>query len=423
MDPTTTSSSAAISSSNQTAVEKLNVSLNYSSWSFTMKNLLIVSDLWDVVDQPEEKLTELGEQAFKRLDAKAKARICLNLEKHVFPIVVNAETSSETWENLKKNYADSGLLRKLHLLRSLFNSKLEQHQDMQEYVSKIRGIHQQLLEIGEKSIQDSFIGTIMLTGLPESYNPLVMAFENSGVEVTSDSVSAILLKEDQRRATSTSSAENAAAFHTKPPHCSFCKKFGHVRNECRAKKMKNKKKSVSSTTNYTSDLTLLSCFSTNLPQNSPTDPWLLDSGCSTHMCHSKQPFSEITPHTHYITVANNEKIASEGKDTTSLPEVSDDVPAAPQPQNDLPSEPCESESVDPVDTFIDAEPASPVEAASIPEVATSEPRYPQRERHPPIRQEQRSKRRNGTEDALIEGRNIQIGIVEGSSIKILLAVM
>ncbi|KAI5644689.1 zc3h12a-like ribonuclease NYN domain-containing protein [Phthorimaea operculella] len=443
MDPTTTSSSAATSSSNQlTAVEKLNGSLNYSSWSFTMKNLLIVSDLWDVVDQPEEKLTELGEQAFKRLDAKAKARICLNLEKHVFPIVVNAETSSETWENLKNNYADSGLLRKLHLLRSLFNSKLEQHQDMQEYVSKIRGIHQQLLEIGEKSIQDSFIGTIMLTGLPESYNPLVMAFENSGVEVTSDSVSAILLKEDQRRTTSTSSAENAAAFHTKPPHCSFCKKFGHVRNECRAKKMKNsKKKSVSSNSNYTSDLTLLSCFSTNLPQNSSTDPWLLDSGCSTHMCHSKQPFSEITPRTHYITVANNEKIASEGKetkgyrlidpskpraviiardvvfienkvtatdeqattsqqqptlainpldtdctvDTTSLPEVSDDVSAAPQPQNDLPSEPCESESVDTVDTSIDAEPASPVEEASIPEAATSEPRYPQRERHPPIR--------------------------------------
>ncbi|KAI5644631.1 gag-polypeptide of LTR copia-type domain-containing protein [Phthorimaea operculella] len=165
MDPTTTSSSAATSSSNQlTAVEKLNGSLNYSSWSFTMKNLLIVSDLWDVVDQPEEKLTELGEQAFKRLDAKAKARICLNLEKHVFPIVKNAETSSETWENLKKNYADSGLLRKLHLLRSLFNSKLE-HQNMQEYVSKIRGIHQQLQEIGEKSIQDSFIGTIMLTVL------------------------------------------------------------------------------------------------------------------------------------------------------------------------------------------------------------------------------------------------------------------
>ncbi|KAI5651515.1 gag-polypeptide of LTR copia-type domain-containing protein [Phthorimaea operculella] len=347
MDPATTSSSEATSSSNQTAVEKLNSSLNYSSWSFTMKNLLIVSDLWDVVDQPEEKLTELGEQAFKRLDAKAKARICLNLEKHVFPVVINAETSSETWENLKKNYADSGLLRKLHLLRSLFNSKLEQHQNMQEYVSKIRGIHQQLLEIGEKSIQDSFIGTIMLTGLPESYNPLVMAFENSGVEVTSDSVSAILLKEDQRRATSTSSAENAAAFHTKPPHCSFCKKFGHM---------------------------------SKLQPTLAINP--LDQDCTVGI-NDTQP--EVQSTSNPPQEVQNNVLVHTFSDATSLPEVSDDVSAAPQPQNDLPSEPCESESVDPVDTFIDAEPASPVEAAGIPEAATSEPRYPQRERHPPIR--------------------------------------
>ncbi|KAI5646884.1 gag-polypeptide of LTR copia-type domain-containing protein [Phthorimaea operculella] len=175
-------------------IEKLEGARNFASWSFAMKNTLIVSDLWDFVESPGTMQEHLGEAQFKRLDAKTKAKICLSVSTSIYPVIMSSPTAQETWKKLQTAYADSGLLRRLHLLRKLFNTRLENCQCMEEYVNGIRSTQQQLAEI-KAPVDDEFVGVIMLTGLTEKYNPMVMALEGSGTKISSDSVATMLLIE------------------------------------------------------------------------------------------------------------------------------------------------------------------------------------------------------------------------------------
>ncbi|KAI5639434.1 gag-polypeptide of LTR copia-type domain-containing protein [Phthorimaea operculella] len=338
-------------------IEKLEGARNFSSWSFAMKNILIVSDLWDFVESPTAMQEQLGEAQFKRLDAKTKAKICLSVSTSIYPVVTSCPTAQETWKKLQAAYADSGLLRRLHLLRRLFNTRLE-NCTMEEYVNGIRSTQQQLAEI-KAPVDDEFVGVIMLTGLTDKYNPMVMALEGSGTKISSDSVATMLLKEDQRPSASTSTALRTSTSTPAPKPtpvpprpklvCSFCKQHGHLVSQCRNRKKTNNK------ANFSTHVTLYSsCHSSKTPHSS--SHWFIDSGATSHMCNDRNSFINLSPQSDTVTVANNQQITSE----VPLPE-SDITPQSIEPQPPLPQ----------LDTSATAEPASPEYLS-----ATSEPDEP-----------------------------------------------
>jgi hypothetical protein len=292
-------------------IEKLNGRKNYTSWSFAIKNILIVSDLWDFVERPTEKKETLDEKTFANLDAKAKAKICLSLAPSVYPVVIGTTTAQATWKKLQETYADSGLSRQLHLLRKMFNTKLSAYQTMEMYISDIKGTQQQLVEI-DSALEDELVGVIMLTGLTDEYNPLVMALENSGTKISSDSVASVLLKEDVRRAPTSSNTNSALSTKKNVPQCSYCKKFGHLVSVCR------KRKCNQNLTNYTTDISLLSSFIDRSANHTSSTTWYIDSGATSHMCNNKDMFRDMTRQSNSVTVANSEKVPSEGKGTVSL---------------------------------------------------------------------------------------------------------
>lgn len=302
-------------------IEKLEGAKNYTSWSFAMKNTLIVCDLWDCVNSPAEYKTQVGDDdIFKRLDAKTMAKICLSLTPRVYPTVMSATTAEGMWKKLQAAYADSGLLRRLNLLRRLFNYKLSSFKSMEAYVSEIRATQQQLIEVNEP-VDDEFVGLIMLTGLTEKFNPMVMAIENSGTKLTSDSVAAILLKEDLRYSQSKETDAALTVNSTKnsslrPPVCTYCKKKGHLVSECRKRKCK---KNVTNLVSNITDVTLLLSFTTP-PFQLPTSisPWYLDSGATAHMCNDIRMFSDFAHSSSYVIAANNEKMACKGTGTVQL---------------------------------------------------------------------------------------------------------
>ncbi|KAJ2945209.1 hypothetical protein O0L34_g9278 [Tuta absoluta] len=295
-------------------IEKLEGARNFTSWSFSMKNVLVVSDMWDFIESPALMMQQLGDMQFKRLDAKTKAKICLSVATSVYPVIMSCTTAKETWEKLQAAYADSGLLRRLHLLRKLFNTRLENCTSMDEYVNGIRSTQQQLAEI-KAPVNDEFVGVIMLTSLTEKYNPMVMALEGSGTKISSDSVATLLLKEDQRPSTSTKDsalytskptpASKTTPVPPRPKHvCTFCKRHGHVVSECRNRKKKNK-------ANFSTHVTLYSSFHSS---KNPSH-WFIDSGATSHMCNNIQSFSNFSPQSDTVTVANNQQILSEGTGT------------------------------------------------------------------------------------------------------------
>lgn len=136
-----------------------------------MKMVLIHEDLWDFV---EKEPTAAGQD--KKVQ-KALARIALSVQPAAFTHVRSAKTAHEAWTNLQKAYEDRGLCRRLALLGTLFSTKLE-NQTMESYLRKITETSHLLNEIGSP-LDDDFVAVIMLSGLTEDYDPLIMAIENS----------------------------------------------------------------------------------------------------------------------------------------------------------------------------------------------------------------------------------------------------
>ena len=311
-------------SSSSQQIEKLEGGSNYSTWAFAMQMHLTDHDLWEYVESPQDQ----DQSDFKRKDAKARAKICLCVNTNIYPVVQNCKSAKDTWEKLKNTYADSGLLRRLNLLKKLFQCKLEQFNSMECYVNCIRTTQQQLVGINA-AVDEEFIGIIMLAGLPEEYNPLVMAVEHSGTKLTADSVASLLIKEEQRKEPSSSkkSALAVTAHGSKQgssKFCTFCKKPGHLVSECRKKKkqvkkvVKNNNTNFDTSTNYTSDFTLSSSFHSSSSPTDSQDVWYLDSGATTHMSNKKDHFINLSSLIKPITVANNAQILSEGKGTVCL---------------------------------------------------------------------------------------------------------
>lgn len=93
-------------------VEKLLGRENFTSWSFAMKNLLQHEELWDTV---QGNYPEAGMNA--KLDTKAKTKIILLIDKINYVHIEDATTSKEVWDKLKAAFQDSGLTRRVGLLR------------------------------------------------------------------------------------------------------------------------------------------------------------------------------------------------------------------------------------------------------------------------------------------------------------------
>lgn len=82
--------------------------------------------------------------------------------------------------NMEKFEKDvSGLNRRIGLLRTLITTKLDDSQSV-DYVNCIIGTAHKLKEVGME-INNEWIGALMLAGLPESYKPMILGLENSGM--------------------------------------------------------------------------------------------------------------------------------------------------------------------------------------------------------------------------------------------------
>ncbi|KOB66112.1 Retrovirus-related Pol polyprotein from transposon TNT 1-94 [Operophtera brumata] len=177
-----------------------------------------------------------------------------------------------------------------------------------------KGMAQDLADIG-KVIEDSSIAAILLGGLTSRYEPLIMALENSNVEVSTELVKRKLLNEMSK----IDSTESDAAFQlknrstdvhklkkNKPIVCYECNKPGHKRPDCplRNKEKKGGTLSDKETTSF-SALGVSTCLGKN--------KWFIDSGASKHMTPRRDWFKDIKPlEGSTVTVANGEKIVCGG---------------------------------------------------------------------------------------------------------------
>lgn len=293
-------------------IEKLKGRENFASWKFAMEAWLQLDDLWDVVT---------GDKVDPTKDRKALSKIILCLENINFSHVQSAKTAKEAWTALTNAFEDSGLTRRVGLLRQL-TTRLENCKNVEEYVNLIISTAQKLSEIGFK-VGEEWIGSLLLAGLPEHYGPMIMGLESSGTKITGDAIKVKLLQDIKVCESSRNNDSESAMYLNKKkknlPKCYACNKIGHFASQCRNKgNFDNNKKGKHIKSN--NNRAFLSTSSRNKDQG-----WFLDSGASAHITKEEKLLKNAKDSKVTIMAANNEEFVSKKIGTAEIQVVGQEV--------------------------------------------------------------------------------------------------
>lgn len=215
-------------------IEKLIGRENFPTWKIAARALLEMDDLWNTTIEYDDVDDEGNPIAVdKDKDRKARSKLTLSIDKNCYVHIQDATSAKELWEKLSNAYDDHGLSRRISLLRKLVSTSLVKCGSIENYVNQIISTAQALNGIGFE-INEEYVGSFLLAGLPDEYRPMIMAMENSGIKITGDAVKTKLLQENHN-------VDNSAALFSannkkSGPKCRICGIFGHIAKNCRDKK-------------------------------------------------------------------------------------------------------------------------------------------------------------------------------------------
>lgn len=217
------------------SVKKLIGRQNYDTWKLYAKSFLVIKDLWAYT---QKALDPKAGAEDKAMDLKAWSELCLLVDESVLSYILNTETAKQAWDSLEGAFQDSGLCRKVELLKQLVQLTLSKCTSVEDYINRITMTSSKVKRTGLQ-LDDELIASLMLAGLPEEYKPLVMAIENSSAKLTSDGVKTLLLQETRLNPEVVEESEAYVVKSKRPKthsvtkfRCHKCGEPGHFAKDC-----------------------------------------------------------------------------------------------------------------------------------------------------------------------------------------------
>ena len=221
---------------------------NYPTWKVQCRMALMKDGLWTIVSgselPPDAAEADKYAKFVGRRD-RALAIIVLSVEPTLLYLIADPEDPTVVWKKLADQFQKKTWANKLELRRKLYSMRLKDGNSVQEHIKAMTEVFDSLSVVGDPVAEEDRV-VHLLASLPESYNMLVTALEAS-VEVPKlELVTERLLHEERKlrdREGATAGSVKAMTVkqpYKKGPKCHYCKRFGHIRRNCRKFAQDNK---------------------------------------------------------------------------------------------------------------------------------------------------------------------------------------
>ncbi|GBM27093.1 hypothetical protein AVEN_189867-1 [Araneus ventricosus] len=158
----------------QARIEALSNS-NFETWKLQMEAVLIKNDrfkyLSKVAPPPEQKEAY---DSWKIEDSKTKADLFLCIQPSELKLLKNCLSAKDMWEKIESTYQSKGPARKVNLLKSLLQLKMEIVSDVRDHIRKFLDFIDKLQDL-DIVIDEDFTSVMLLYSLPANFETFRVA--------------------------------------------------------------------------------------------------------------------------------------------------------------------------------------------------------------------------------------------------------
>ncbi|WVZ24349.1 hypothetical protein V8G54_002893 [Vigna mungo] len=307
-------------------VEKFNGANDFGLWKIKMEAILIQQGCDEALKGESRMSGAMTQEEKKKMGDKARSAIILCLGDKVLREVAKEKTAAEIWAKLESLYMTRSLAHRLCLKQQLFSFKMSELRTIEEQIAEFSKIVDDLENI-EVKLEDEDKAVILLNALPKTFEHFrdALLYGKDQVITLEEVLTSIRTKEFQKLQDSKTTEEGASGLisvkgkgkkqsgkekklnpdGTKQVRCFKCQKMGHIKKFCPEKGKAGRPQEIAdvaeASEGYESAGVLVA--SSEDPQRS----WVMDSGCSYHMCPVKEFFENLDQKEHGNVLLGNNK--------------------------------------------------------------------------------------------------------------------
>lgn len=320
-------------------MEKFTGKNDFGLWKVKMKAVLIQQGLWEALrteeDQKEGEENQKDEkEVLKKQEQRERAHsaIILSLGDRVLREVCKEKTAVALWAKLDSIYMTKSLANRLYMKQKLYSFKIVEGKGISEQLEDFAKALDDLENI-DVEIKDEDKAIILLNALPKSFEQLkdamlygrenTITYDEVQVALKTKEINKVSVKPLDPASESLNIRANDKKFSKKKGKgkfksgkekdepaketrsCHYCKKTGHLKKNCYSWKRKKEEKAA---TQNNADIAqeIQSAEVLNVIENDISNCWIMDSGCSFHMCPKLEWFQSVEKSLGTVLLGNNQ---------------------------------------------------------------------------------------------------------------------
>ncbi|KAG8499215.1 hypothetical protein CXB51_005647 [Gossypium anomalum] len=284
-------------------VEKFDGTNNFGMWQCEILHVLCQQEL-DIA--LEEKPDKIDNKEWVKINRQTCGTIRLCLAKKQKYSVMRETSAKKLWDTLKEKFLTKSIENRLYMKKKLYQFTYTPSMSMNDHVNSFNKTD--LLNLDEK-FEDEDRALLLLNSLPDEYDHLTTTLLHGKDTIIFDAVCSALYRSETRKKDKRDHRDttvevltvrgrshsnkfgrgNKSKGRLAKDECVFCREKGHWKKNC-PKLHKGKAISDACVVEHDeeSDFSLV-----GMAMACHTDEWILDSGCTYHLCPNKDRFSSL----------------------------------------------------------------------------------------------------------------------------------